>query len=549
MARVVSRVWIGLHLGMALAAMAALTYYLRPWGPWAFTDSVAYVDAARGVLAGRGLVVRQDPEQTIPLAHYPPLYPLALAAVMGCCRVDWLVAARWIDVAVYGVFVFVLAELGRRAWPQQPWVGTLTAAFLAASPVVARNFSGIMTEPMFFTLIALTMASLWMYWQRAWPGWLRLAGVSAAAAVLTRYAGLFLAPALVLVPWVGPDRWRRAGLALGPFGLAYGVWNVIMHIRGNTLHFGWPTKSEVLAKTWALIQALPEVVWLGWLEMPQGYKRFPYLAWVWVGVTAGLLLVLLVVMGRRGWMRREAQSDWRIWQVVMLAWGLALAYLAFFYVAFLFRRPEPDFTPRVASPLFWLMVYGWLWAPFGVIAWIIRTGRRWRHWLGYALGLGYGLVLLGMLYHQVWVTKKMLYELRGYGLGYTAKPWHQPAAWAELRAWPEEIPLVADEAEALLLWADRPAYLANEVMGPVKIYPLGEGPFPYHRAYREGRVAVVHFLPSWPRWVRLYQHRADEAVDLLFHRREPCWRNELFELFYNGSRAAELCITGERSGP
>jgi len=538
----ISWLWIGLSGLLALAAMAALAHYLVPWGPWAFSDSVAYVDAARGVLSGRGLTVRQDPEQSLPLAHYPPLYPLTLAAVMGCCHVDWLTAARWIDVIAYGVFVFLLAELSRRALSRTPWVGVLVAALIATSPVVVRNYSGIMTEPLFFTLSLMALVTLWAYARRPRDGLLLAAGSAAAAAVLTRYAGLFLAPALALAPWLAANqrRLRASGLALAPFLLAYGVWNAIMHARGNTLHFAWPSWAEVLTKTQGLIRALPEVFWLGWLEMPRLYKAIPGMAWVAVGLTAGAWLAAL--LARR---KLPAPSARAALDAVLLAWGLALTYLLFFYAAHLFRRPEPDFNPRVAAPLFWLGLYGWSLTPFVLYHLLGLQARRVGH---LSLLIPPVALLLGVIAYQAPVTKAMLYTLHGYGLGYTAKPWHQPKAWARLRAWPEDIPLMADEAEAMLLWADRPAYLLPEIQGRRDIIPLGEGEG-YHQAYREGRLAVVHFLPSWPRWVKIYQHNADEAVDLLFHRREPCVRTELFELFYNGPRAAELCDTGQRSGP
>jgi len=526
-------------------AAGALLYWILAWGPWAFTDSVAYVDAARGLLAGRGLVVRESPTNWVPLAHYPPLYPLLLAGLMRLGGLSWLAAARVLDAAMYAAFVGLIAWVGIAAWPRRPWWGLGLAVVLALQPPVAQHMSGVMTEPPFLALGLVTWAAAWAYVRTGRAGWWALAIGSAAAGLLLRYAGLFYLAALPAALLLAPQPWRvrarRLAEAWAGLLLTYAAWNLYMRAQGNGLRFAWPTLEEIAVKAQAFVDALPPVFWEGWLRWRPGLKMPGGTLGPWLWVAGGALAAWLLARYAR---RAPRAEDAATAQAAALAWAFGHLYALFFFVAFLFRRPEPDFTPRVMLPWF---VFALL--ATGLTLAVVLDGflaRRTR--LGWALAYAALAVALAVFFHRSWrMSRAFLRVLHDHGYGYTAREWQQPQTWAFLQAWPEDIPWVTNAPEPLLLWADRPAYRLAEFARPTPVRgPLGyrEAVDPLHRMYISGQAAAIYVKPEARRARRLYGERTDEVVDMLFRRYTPCYADDLIELYYLGPRAADLCPLG-----
>ncbi len=537
----------GAWIGAAVLGVTAgvLLYATLAWGPWAFTDSVAYVDAARGLLDGRGLVVRESPAQWEPLAHYPPLYPLLLAGLMQGAGLSWLAAARLLDALMYGLFVTLIAWIGIAAWPRRPWWGLGLALVLALQPPVTQHMSGVMTEPPFLTSAVVVWAAAWAYVRTGHRGWWWLAVAAAMAGLLLRYAGLFYLAALPAALALAPQPWRvrarRLAEAWGGLLLTYGAWNGYMRAQGNGLHFAWPTAHEVLAKAEAFVAALPPVFWEGWLRWRAGLRLPGSAVWPWLWMAGGALAAWWLAR----YARRAAQAEATATaQAATLAWAFGHLYALFFFVAFLFRRPEPDFNPRVMLPwfVFALLATGFTLA-FLLDGVFVRRGAAVR------LGV-YGLLLVGvaLFFHRSWrLSRAFLYVLHERGYGYTARVWQQPQTWAFLRAWPEDIPWVTNAPEPLLLWADRPAYRLREFARPLPVEgPLGyrEAVDPFHRLYIAGQAAAIYVPLEEERARRLYGPRTDEVVDLLFRRYSPCYQDDVIELYYLGPQAPMLCPLG-----
>jgi len=535
--------WMG-AAALGLAAGVSL-YWTLAWGPWALSDSVAYVDAARGLLAGRGLVVRESPTNWVPLAHYPPLYPLLLAGLMRWGGLSWLTAARLVDAVMYGLFVALVAWVGIAARPRSPWWGLGLAVVLAWQPPVVQYMTGVMTEPPFVALALGVWAAAWAYVRTGRVGWWRLAVAAAAAGLLLRYAGLFYLAALPAALVLAPQPWRvRARRVLEAWlGLLvpYAGWNGYMRAQGNGLHFAWPTGAEVATKAQDFVAALPPVFWEGWLRWRPGLALPGGAALPWLGVVGGALAAWLLARDAR---RAPRSADAATAQAAALAWMFGHLYALFFFAAFLVRRPEPDFNPRVMLPWF---VFGLLASGLTLAAVWPRWARR-RSWpvrvMMYAPLLA---ALLGFVDHSWAKSRAFLRVQWERGGGYTAREWQQPETWAFLRAWPEDIPWVTNAPEPVLLWADRPAYRLREFARAMPVRgPLGyrEAVDPFHKMFISGRAAALYVAPEWGRARRLYGERTDEVVDMLFRRYSPCYRDDVIELYYLGPRADALCPLG-----
>ena len=212
----------GLFLA-GLAALAAVGAWGReiPYGVGLSPDSVAYVSAARNLLAGKGFMLFISDSWI----GWPPLFPIVLAG-LGLFGADPLAVAGPLNAMTFGAIVFVTTQWLRRQG-RFPFLAAWTGFALAVSPPLVLVATHAWSEPLFilFTVLGLIRLDRYLATGRRGP-WLE-AVLYAALACLTRYLGLALvlagAGVLLGAPATPFRRAARAlafaGLALAPLGL------------------------------------------------------------------------------------------------------------------------------------------------------------------------------------------------------------------------------------------------------------------------------------------------------------------------------------------
>jgi hypothetical protein len=190
-------------------------------------DSMAYVDAARNLNAGRGLSsstaglnqfhLRIAPSIPVPLTSYAPLYPVVIAAV---ARVGPEAAEAALIVSELG-WLFVLAlgyVLARRLWGD-PAAWLAVAVLLVYAPLREAG-SAAWSETLGLVFLLSSLYHL-VAGTRARGGALRraaIAGISAGLAFATRYALvplLGVGPLLILARRPRATRLHEAGVFVG----------------------------------------------------------------------------------------------------------------------------------------------------------------------------------------------------------------------------------------------------------------------------------------------------------------------------------------------
>lgn len=167
------------------------------------TDSESYLDVARALREGRGLVQMVTdfwrPALPDPLGMWPPLYPLAIAGISRL-GIPLDAAARAVSAVSFVVFAVAFTFLTART------IGTRRARVVAplalVIPGVALASGMAWSEPLFMALITLALMGLATVevhpvGHRRARDISRLAvwsGLAAGLAGLTRYPGLVLIP-------------------------------------------------------------------------------------------------------------------------------------------------------------------------------------------------------------------------------------------------------------------------------------------------------------------------------------------------------------------
>ena len=201
-------------LAAAVLLVAVLT--ITPWPVGAFQDDAIYTVLAKSLATGEGfrlINLPGSPNNT----HYPPGYPLVLAAL-------WKLWPSFPDNIVLFKFVnaFLLAGaavgtygFSRERWRLLPWQAAVTALVGTLSVTVLLITGVVLSEPLF---LALLIPALLVTERAADTGRVRTAiwaGLLLGALSMVRTLGAFAVPAACAVLL-----WRRHWRAMFALGLA-----------------------------------------------------------------------------------------------------------------------------------------------------------------------------------------------------------------------------------------------------------------------------------------------------------------------------------------
>ncbi len=172
---------------------SVLMYWITEQGPGVTADSVIYIEAARSLLAGNGLVV-QDRAMT----HFPPVYPLLLSVVGLLLEGNILLASRLLAALLFGVNL-VLFCLAVQVCTRHSLAATGCAmfVFLFSAPIISIH-SMAMSEAPFITFSTAAFLLLAYHIVRPTPYLLVLASLMAGLAAATRYVGIVLFPTMAI---------------------------------------------------------------------------------------------------------------------------------------------------------------------------------------------------------------------------------------------------------------------------------------------------------------------------------------------------------------
>ena len=321
--------------GLVLIEMAVLWLATR-WGIGIYTDSLVYIGAARSILAGDGYQYFNDIGQLSPVNHYPPGYPLLIAA-FAWTGLDALDAARWVSLFFCAANSLLVAYIAYRA--TLSYGAMLLSALLAlvAFPMVYIN-SQALTEPPFIFLTLLGLCFLARYLQERHAPSLYWFALAVGLGCLVRYVGIAngLTGAAVIF-FHGREGWRKRFIDAAMFSVLAALPIVAWVVR-NYLSAGNAVNRTFSFHLPALADLLPTINTVGhWLLPMSLVDNAPWPAGMF------LLLVFLLVCG----LGRKVDLS-RSWYPRLMVY-CAAGYCSFLFISLLVCDASLYFDTRTMA--------------------------------------------------------------------------------------------------------------------------------------------------------------------------------------------------------
>ncbi|OGO17743.1 MAG: hypothetical protein A2Z14_06670 [Chloroflexi bacterium RBG_16_48_8] len=346
-------------------------------------------------------------------------------------------------------------------------IAILLPLLFASSPPILHVHSGAMTEPLFFFSVVMGIFLVVAYIRDAHKLYLLSAAIFLSLALLSRFVAIAAIVAAVLaIIFLGSGQIKQritraslpATIAIAPLV----TWRLILGINLPEAN-AW-NDAFTLTHLWSILEpirgALVINVW-NWTALSLLPLQTSYLFKLAVIVLVSFALLLLVIIEAVQARNNEPQSWYRHPAFALLFTSVVfiLSYVLFFSISSFFVNLNLDLNARLSSPL-WLGIIIALLSSYSFIT--KRQSSRLFSRLILLLGA------LQFLSPNLVATPEIVDHLHSMGEGFTSHTWHQSDLIREVIDLAPSVPIISNEADAILFLTGRPAYYIEDVLSKEK---------------------------------------------------------------------------------
>ena len=405
------------HPQQAFGAIAsAMVWYASSHGIGLLPDSMSYLEAGRSLLREHRLLVDQAP-----MTHFPPLYPLLLAGA-GLLGGDLLTSTRLLHCLIFGLAVGVVGGAVREASRQSLVATSLAMSCTLAVAGIVQIHVTALSEPAFLCLLVTGSLALDRYLRKEDLRWLVAAAMVAAAAGLTRYAGVCLILSMLAAMLILDRQGVRARLrSAAVFAAVSCAPLVLWAIRNSAVQGSAVDRSLAFHPPGA--EALRTIAYtLSFWAWPT--PNLPPVVRAGMAVAMATVLGATVVAAVGHWFRRNRSGAEPCYLRDILA-IFALSYGPFLLTSRTFVDAHTNFDYRILSPI--------------LIACIVLGFARSHRPSGSSRGVFQTLLAaawVAVAMANIPWTAHILIEGHDKGIGYAAAEWRESETLAFVNSLP-----------------------------------------------------------------------------------------------------------------
>lgn len=499
-----------------------LIFHATNWGPWAFSDSAAYVSAARNFNAGKGFVIVNSNNSLTQVTEFPPFYPIFLSYFLGG-EGNLINTLRWIDIFLFVAFLWIYGSMLFHI-TKNNFLVLLGLAFCLSSPILLQIFSGVMSETLFFPLLYGIFLLAIHYFQDNKVTTYVLLAVLSALLPITRYAGaLFTVVIAILIFFLTKStikqKIRRSILYLASSLLPLAVWFTKLYllsnkVGGKSLKLGFDFLKNILYSLAAEFDVLK--TWLPYYDV----YDLPLInkALVWGGLLAAAMILIYVYHNYRRTRSHSKPSSNYVWFFLSLI--NLCAYLLFIAYTHSITIPQIDIIDRMLAPIIPLALNLLILA----IAILIKN----RHKILISLVLVASIIVLRF---NFMTSSVFLDEMYTDGHGYSAREYQESGFLQQLMSLPDDQRMLSNNAAFVLYFTNR---------FPMEINQFANRPYGFHNGYgektfRERGAALILLFPDF---INSYGDTADQLLATVIDGLDVQYQDEIGGIYFYPSQEA-----------
>jgi len=419
-----------------------LVWYGTRWGAGLISDTFQYVASARSFVAGKGFSIPYGDGQLEPMTKYPPMFSIALA-MFEFGGMSALQGARFVNIFLFGVNIFLIF-LSVRQLTHSYYFSLLASLLFSISFVLIEVHSWALSESLYICLGLCTILVLERYFREMKRMWLIVAASLAACVFLTRYVGLSLVLAVIIVIFFGKLNIKPKLVDALLFGfiaaLPIAVWTLRGYLLTTTLNDRLIEFHPLTKKNYA---SAIDVIFEWFLPPPlvEGNEK-------WL-----LLLSSLLLFGAMIYLLRFYKGRWSTpvnslvlnSEIVILHVLYIFVYGVMVIVSKTWVDADIGMSDRMLSPMLvsllilFVALLSFLWNNFG------KTR------------IAVTLVALGMIVYYLSGTVVGIQRFHQGGIGIARRGWNRSETVQALRSY-SSFSIYTNANSSLYLWSDRAGY-------------------------------------------------------------------------------------------
>ncbi len=489
----------GLALTIAAGLGAAIwMYWITAHDIGVSPDSTIYIEAAKSWTLGNGLYV-----QGKPMTHYPPAYPMFLGATSLLFEGDLLQAARFVAIFFFGTGIF-LSSLGVKISTNHSLLATAVSIyFLLSSTLVIQVYWMAWSEAPFtsFSMLSLLLLACHILRPNRWI--LVLASLAAGLAILTRYVGIVLLPAMILAFLLFDDRCLgKKAIDITLVGSSL-IFPLMMWLYRNISASQTAINRELAFHPFNLrhIRSIVGTFYQFSLSIPV-IISFEF---AWIGSIAVIFISGTVLLLGRGYIRRNIKSAYILIPSIYILYSIV--YIIFITISISVLDAQTPVDYRILLPVLLPLASSYL-----ALVWAVSEQLQ-RKYIWYAF--------IAMMFFSASINAAhavpAAWDMRKNGSGYTSRHWQQSEIIGYLTEIQDERMIYSNGPDAIRFLTDKDAWMI-----PGKTNPYTTR---LHKSYdaeieqifedcREGRVLIAYLDDITWRWYLPLASEIESVGDL-----------------------------------
>ena len=485
-------------------------------GPWAFSDSAAYLSAARNIQGGNGATILNSNGSFTPVTEFPPLFPVILS-LFTPHEGDFLTTARWINVIFFTLSIFIVGLLSFRAF-NNLLPSLFSSLLFAVSPLMVDTFSGFMSEPLFIGLLLLLVFLLFEFINSKKTLFLIPIFIISSFLPMVRYAGILFVFCISICFYIF-RKMNSQGIfrlippyilvSLAPIGIWFiNQFNNLNKVGGKRLVLNGNFVKNIFQN---ILQEFKVIE--GWIPYSGIYSNKIINQTILFSFSG--LFIFSLFIGLSVSIKNRNTNNHKSLLLFQICLILFSAYILFIGFTRSFTIPSIDIIDRMMAPIYPFLVLIFLWA----FEFLLIERSRWF--------LGSILIFIALISIRFYGLSayNSVEELHAEGKGYSSREYRQSELLAKLNSLPLNQPLISNSAAFVLFYTNRFPLPVDQFHNR----SYGSGNAYGEKTFRERNAALVILIPEFNNY---YGETSDQLFQSLTAGLRVDFLDEIGGIFY-----------------